>query len=865
MIVEMKGSDALNKLKRFISIIMCFAIFIAVAPTAYAETSTQAEAASQTTTQAELTSQTTAQAGSVSTETTQPATTEKETPETPSYDVDRDGEITTDDVRLLLKIAAGQADRVAGSDLNLDGIISIDDVKLLVEQSFTDMTDEEYVQYLLDSGFTKSYTDSLLALHKKYPEWEFTPFITNITWCEAVEGEHTPHNKQLIENVVSADFKCSCKSCKGVIQEASNWVSASEAAVEYYLDPRNFLSEQYIFQFETTAYDVNHTINAVESILKSTWMHNSEITYLDASGATKTYMENGKAIKYSEAIMKAAKDSGMSAYYLASKIVQEVGASVSSYAGGSCGNSVPYNGIYNYYNIGAYTGAGDGLRWANAYMKAKVDTPVYSAANTTSNKLATVPKGTELNFMEFSGDFYKVSAVVSGKTYKGFIPKVNVSASTNYGRPWDSPYKSIYFGAQYIYASFSEYQFTGYLQKFNVNPASDNLYSHEYMANIRAAAAESQKTYKAYNESGVLSTKKVFSIPVFRDMPDANLSAEESFKQAKPYMDECTATENSVTLNWSGVKDALYYQVWKFDTAAGHYKMIKATSAKTYTDTGFLNGATARYKIRAFRRDAKNEYIFSQYSDEFIARSAPAMPAGVSVVSANNNSIKIKWNAVACDGYDVYRYNNVSGYTLAGTVTATEFLDTSLVPGSKYMYKVCAFYKTESMTACSAQTPSLSVSTTGSAPLTGVVNVNGSLNIRTEANTSSSVLTTVQSGQAVLVLEKLAGWYKVQFTINDTAYTGYASADYIKLITVAESSVCPYAEPTATLRQGAKGDGVKWLQWHLFMAGYMTHSDIDGSFGAQTVLAVKSFQGDKGLTVDGVVGAGTRTELKKSI
>ncbi len=841
----------MDKLIKAISVAMCFIFLCTLAPVAFAEeTVTEAVAAVEEIDEMQDTVQ---------------LTTEAEAQNTPACDLNGDGTVNREDAKLLLGISAQHTDMIDGADMNNDGVISVDDVRVVFKsKDYIAMSNEEYVQQLLDSGFTKSYTDSLLALHNKYPQWEFVPFITNLTWHEAVEGEHTPHNKQLIENVVSSNFKCDCKSCKGVIQEASNWVSASEEAVEYYLDPRNFLTEQYIFQFETTAYDDSHTVDAVESILKSTWMHDSVITYLDATGATKTYMENNQPVKYSAAIMKAAKDSGMSAYFLASKIVQEVGSSTASYAGGSCGNSVPYNGIYNYYNIGAYTGAGDGLRWANAYMKAKIETPLYTSASTTSAKVATVAKNTELNYVALSGDFYKVSATVGGKKYTGFVPKVNVSASTTYGRPWDNPYKSIYYGAQYIFESFSETQFTGYLQKFNVNPASENLYSHEYMANIRAAAAESQKTYKAYTESGVLSTKKVFSIPVFRDMPDANLSAEESFKQAKPYMNECSVTESTVTLNWSGVKDALYYQVWKYDAVAGYYKMIKATSAKTYTDSGFSNGLTAKYKIRAFRRDANDEYIFSQYSDEFVARSAPATPKGVTIVSVNDNSIKIKWNAVACDGYDVYRYNNVSGYTLAGSVTAAEFFDTNLVPGSKYMYKICAFYESESMTACSQQTPSITVTTTGNAPLTGVVNVNGSLNIRAEANTSSGVLTTVQPGQTVFVLEKLTGWYKVQFTVSDTTYTGYASADYIKLNT-ATDTVCPYAEPTETLRQGAKGDGVKWLQWHLFMAGYMTQSDIDGSFGSQTVLVVKEFQSDKGLDVDGAVGAGTRNALKNSI
>lgn len=817
----------MNKMKKIISFILLVALVCALAPSVYAE---DVAAYSQ---------------------------------DSVKGDLNDDGEITTDDARLLLKIAAGQEDATQGADLNEDGIVSIDDVKLLLSDTFIKMTDEEYVNYLLSLGFTKSYTDSLLQLYKKYPEWEFIPFITGLTWSEAVEGEHTPHNKQLIETVVSADFKCACSSCHGVIQEASNWVSASEKAVEYYLDPRNFLTEEYIFQFETTSYDENQSINVVESILKPTWMYNSDITYLDAEGKTKTYTENGKAVKYSEAIMKAAKDAGMSAYFLASKIVQEVGASKASYAGGSCGDNSPYNGIYNYYNIGAYTGVVDGLRWANGYMKAKIATPMYSKTSTSSSTLVTVPKGTELNFMEISGDFYKFSASVNGKKYSGYIPKVNVTASTTYGRPWDSPYKSIYYGAQYIYESFSEYQFTGYLQKFNVNPASENLYGHEYMANIRAAAAESQKTYKAYKDIGVLSPKKVFSIPVFKDMPNANMSAQEAFMQAKPSVTAVASTDG-VTLNWNGINDALYYQVWKLDSETGNYTMLKAVSATSYVDSTLSEGEKANYKIRAFNRDSNGEYVFTQYSDVFEAIGSPKTPDGLSVSSVTDTSVKIKWNSVSCDGYNVYRYNSVSGYALAGTVTDTEFLDTTLSTGSKYMYKVCSFYKSANMVSCSVHTAALTIRTTGDTQLTGVVNVNDSLNIRKTPSTDSEKITTASAGQIVLILETLTGWYKVQFTVNGTTFTGYASADYIKLNEV-EVEICPYAEPTEMLRQGSSGEGVKWLQWHLCKAGYMVEKDIDGVFGAQTTLVVKAFQEDKGLTVDGLVGSGTRTALKNSI
>ena len=777
-------------------------------------------------------------------------------------DFNGDGFVSSDDVQLVLKAASGHIDATDGMDLNGDGIISIDDAQLVYLDTRNYLSDDEYMQMLADLGFPKSYVESLLELHKKYPQWEFVPFITNLTWEEAVEGEHTPHKKQLIENIVSDNLMCDCSACDGVIQEASNWVSASEEAVRYYLDPRNFLTEEYIFQFESTAYDSSHTIEAVEAILDSTWMHDSEITYLDANGNTKTYKKGGVAIKYSEAIMEAAESSGMSAYYLASKIVQEVGSSSSSYAGGSSGKNSPYDGIYNYYNIGAYTGAGDGLRWANGYMKAKVDATMYKTTSAGSAVVKTIPKGTELNYASMSGDFYRVSANVSGTKYTGYINKSQVSVSNSYGRPWDSPYKSIYYGAQYIYSSFSEYQFTGYLQKFNVNAESGSLYSHEYMANIRAAATESQKTYKAYNECNVLQDKKVFSIPVFKDMPYGDLTREEAFMEAVPDV-SATSTTTSVTLKWDAVKDAFRYQVFKYNESEKAYERIGIATTTSYTDSGLSSGETAKYRIRAYNKDAEGEYVFSKYSEVFYAVTSPSTPSGFKVVSTDDNSVKLKWNSVKCKGYQVYRYNSVGGYTLAGTVTDTEFYDTSLLSGSTYSYKVCAFYETEDMTATSAQTSALKVTTTGQAQLTGVVTVNDSLNIRSDASTSASIIITASSGQVVLILETLEGWYKVQFTVNDVTYIGYASADYVKVEEVKEE--CPYTEPTVTLRNGDSGEGVKWLQWHLSQLGYLEESDVDGAFGNMTDTAVREFQADKSLDVDGLVGSGTRSALKNAI
>ncbi len=70
----------------------------------------------------------------------------------------------------------------------------------------------------------------------------------------------------------------------------------------------------------------------------------------------------------------------------------------------------------------------------------------------------------------------------------------------------------------------------------------------------------------------------------------------------------------------------------------------------------------------------------------------------------------------------------------------------------------------------------------------------------------------------------------------------------------------PISRPT--LRKGSKGDAVKDLQSRLIALGYdLGPWGADGDFGSQTKKAVKAFQQDHGLKVDGIVGKETWKEL----
>ena len=84
---------------------------------------------------------------------------------------------------------------------------------------------------------------------------------------------------------------------------------------------------------------------------------------------------------------------------------------------------------------------------------------------------------------------------------------------------------------------------------------------------------------------------------------------------------------------------------------------------------------------------------------------------------------------------------------------------------------------------------------------------------------------------------------------------------------VIENYPNPYTEPTRTIKRTIptmKGEDVKWVQWHLDRLGYdLGKYGIDGSCGNTTVKAIKAFQKDAEITVDGKCGPTTRSYLKR--
>ena len=309
------------------------------------------------------------------------------------------------------------------------------------------------------------YKELIEKLKKDHPTWNFTIFYTGLDWNQVIKNETTAyHGRNVVPSSWSNAWKCSI--CGDTPRGGSSWRCASESAVSYYMDPRNWLNDNYIFQFENLAY--NETTQNVEGVKKIIadveYMQGDKVTYTKTDGTKATLDKT-----YAQIIMEAAKEAKISPYHLASRIRQEQGVGT---APGTLatGTRAGYIGYYNFLNIKA-SGSTDSQVIANGLNYAKL-------VDSKTGKIA-----------------------------------------------WTDPEISIKEGAKILASNYiNDGQDTLYLQKFDVDNSDGTLYYFQYMQNVAAAASESTKVRETYETLKLLNSSIEFIIPVYENMPETACS-----------------------------------------------------------------------------------------------------------------------------------------------------------------------------------------------------------------------------------------------------------------------------------------------------------------------------------------------------
>lgn len=473
----------------------------------------------------------------------------------------------------IARLANGTAVTVIGEDTASDGVlwykirftgsggaqttgyVSSHYVKLASQNI---VSDSNFEAYMTQQGFPESYKQGLRELHSKYPKWKFTALQTGLDWNTAVAEE-----SKVTRNLVARSSISSWKSTEDGAYDwatgtwpgfdGSSWVAASRDIISYYMDPRNFLNETYIYQFMNQSYDPSlHTREGLVTMVEGTFLSGMAPAG-DASGS------RGGSGSGSSSGSPSGPDGGTADFGSTPGGSPDGGGITPGQTGGP-GASLEPSGRYAQINESAWSisshlvdtvssygpgmdsensvpggvpgpeqqpGSGDtGSSAGRPYVDIIMDAAAQSGVNPyILASMILVEQGKQGTGRSISGtvsgytgyyNFFNIEAYQSGSMDAVTRGLWWASQSGSYGRPWNSREKSIIGGAKWYGDNYpGRGQNTLYLKKFNVQ--GSNPYTHQYMTNIQAAASEGAELAKI---SSLKNTALEFSIPVFKNMPE---------------------------------------------------------------------------------------------------------------------------------------------------------------------------------------------------------------------------------------------------------------------------------------------------------------------------------------------------------
>ena len=148
-----------------------------------------------------------------------------------------------------------------------------------------------------------------------------------------------------------------------------------------------------------------------------------------------------------------------------------------------------------------------------------------------------------------------------------------------------------------------------------------------------------------------------------------------------------------VTLNWGGVTGAASYNVYR-GTATGAQAATPVATGVTgtsYLDATVVNGTAYFYKVAGVNAGGVGTRSNEATATPKAPVTPPPAPANVSAVPGNLQ-VTLSWTAVSgAVTYNVYRGTTAggqSGTPVATGLTAPTFVNTGLVNGTTYYYKV---------------------------------------------------------------------------------------------------------------------------------------------------------------------------------
>ncbi len=186
--------------------------------------------------------------------------------------------------------------------------------------------------------------------------------------------------------------------------------------------------------------------------------------------------------------------------------------------------------------------------------------------------------------------------------------------------------------------------------------------------------------------AAMLPSAEVYGAPV----QTAAVLVEANNGLNPPALREYKVTVNSATHSWKPVSGAIGYRIYR--KVGSNWVKVKTLSGTSYTEKGLAPYSSYQYKVKAYKKKSGKTF-WGKASRVQSVTTLPEAPK-FKAFSSTKDSIRVNWQGVKCDGYQLYMSENGGAYTKVATVKGASvgtYKIKNLKSGTKYTFKLRAY------------------------------------------------------------------------------------------------------------------------------------------------------------------------------
>ena len=221
-----------------------------------------------------------------------------------------------------------------------------------VNETYADSNRYTYNGSNLDTNLYPGFKEKIDNIKSVHPNWNIVIMETGLDWNQVLVAESSFTGSSPYSLIQGKSGAWICSTCGSKSYDNGSWYHASESAISYYMDARNWIdpNSSTILQF-----------------LQIGWVETSDENIYNAIKGTFLDRDN-QGMENAKAIIRASRENNANPFYVVARIIQEQGVN------GGATYKMNSDGVdyYNLFNIGA-SGNGTAQIVANALAKAKAN------------------------------------------------------------------------------------------------------------------------------------------------------------------------------------------------------------------------------------------------------------------------------------------------------------------------------------------------------------------------------------------------------------------------------------------------------------------------------------------------------------